>query len=98
MNMRDGLLLCIGKGNLDWNNSAPHGSGRILSRGVAKNVLSLEEFKNEMADVYSSSVNYNNLDESPMAYKNSEVLKTIIEPTVDILGLIKPCLNIKSNN
>lgn len=98
MNMRDGVLLCVGKGNEDWNCSAPHGAGRILSRSEAKRVLSIDEFKETMSDIYSTSVNAHTLDESPMAYKDSEIIMISIEPTVDIIDIVKPCLNLKSND
>ncbi|MGL5689949.1 MAG: RtcB family protein [Bacteroidales bacterium] len=97
LNMRDGILFCEGKGNEDWNMSAPHGAGRILSRSAAKSTLSLDEFKTEMEGIYSSSVNEFTLDEAPMAYKDSEMIKNAILPTVKVLDIIKPCLNIKAN-
>lgn len=95
-NMRDGLLICKGKGNDLWNNSAPHGAGRVLARGKAKNTLSLEEFEEKMKGIYSTSVVKETLDESPMAYKDSELIEILIEPTVEIVDRIKPILNIKS--
>lgn len=95
-NMRDGLLICKGKGNPDWNYSAPHGAGRVLSRGKAKNTLSMDEFTEKMKGIYSTSVVPETLDESPMAYKDSELIEILIEPTVDIVFRIKPILNIKS--
>lgn len=98
MNMRDGVLLCVGKGNEDWNCSAPHGAGRIMSRSEAKRVLSVEDFKDTMSNVFSTSVNQYTLDEAPMAYKDSEFIKSAIEPTVDIIEVIKPVLNLKSND
>jgi RNA-splicing ligase RtcB len=95
-NMRDGLLICKGKGNDSWNNSAPHGAGRVLARGKAKNTLSLEEFEEKMKGIYSTSVVKETLDESPMAYKDSEIIEILIDPTVEIVDRIKPILNIKS--
>ncbi len=94
-NMRDGILICKGKSNSDWNYSAPHGAGRVLSRGDAKRKLSIDEFKNQMKDVYSSSVNINTLDEAPNAYKDSKIIEDAIEPTAEIINRIKPVLNIK---
>jgi RNA-splicing ligase RtcB len=97
MNMRDGVLLCRGKGNPDWNFSAPHGAGRILSRSKAKQEVTLEEFEESMKGIYSSSVNKSTLDESPMVYKDMDVIKSCIEPTADIIKTIKPILNIKAS-
>jgi len=97
-NMRDGILLCEGKSNEDWNNTAPHGSGRLMSRGKAKESVSLEDFKRVMKDVYSTSVCKSTIDESPFAYKNSKMIETMIEPTVTILDRIKPILNIKDKS
>ena len=96
MNMRDGSLLCIGKGNLDWNFSAPHGAGRLMSRTVAKENLSLEEFESTMKDVYTSSVREGTLDEAPMAYKPmQEIIETTGE-TMEIIDILKPIYNFKS--
>ena len=96
MNMRDGILVCKGKGNPDWNYSAPHGAGRIYSRSKAKEQLSLEEFKREMEGIYSTSVNQSTIDESPMAYKPIDEITKHIKDTVEILYIIKPDLNIKA--
>lgn len=96
MNMRDGVLLCKGKGNPDWNYSAPHGAGRVLSRSEAKKKLQMEEFEKEMKGIYSSSVCESTLDESPMAYKDAKIIQECIGDTVEIIDLIKPVLNIKS--
>lgn len=97
INMRDGSLICIGKGNKDWNYSAPHGAGRIMSRAEAKKKLSLEEFKNQMSDVWSSSVNEDTLDEAPMAYKNIEDIVSNIGDTVEVIKTIKPIYNFKAS-
>jgi RNA-splicing ligase RtcB len=97
-NMRDGILLCEGKSNEDWNNTAPHGSGRLMSRGKAKESVSLDDFKRVMKDIYSTSVCKSTIDESPFAYKNSKMIETMIEPTVTILDRIKPILNIKDKS
>ncbi len=95
-NMQDGLIIGRGKGNDDWNNSAPHGAGRILSRGKAKRSLCVDEFKERMEDIYTSCVNEGTLDESPMAYKNSEEIIKYIEPTIEILHTVKPVYNFKA--
>lgn len=96
MNMRDGSLICIGKGNPDWNYSAPHGAGRLLSRKKAMQELSLDQFKKEMKGIWSSSVSEETLDESPMAYKPTKSIIENIEPTVSILKVIKPIYNFKA--
>lgn len=97
INMRDGSLICIGKGNDDWNQSAPHGAGRIMSRMQAKAKLSLDEFKDSMSNVWTSSVNQSTLDEAPMAYKPMNDIVDNIGDTVDILKVIKPVYNFKAN-
>ena len=94
-NMRDGLLICEGKSNNDWNYSAPHGAGRIMSRSEAKKKVDLSKFKTTMKDVYSTSITKDTLDESPFAYKNSELIEELIQPTAIILERVKPILNIK---
>lgn len=96
MNMADGILLCRGKGNKDWNYSAPHGAGRLYSRSEAKERLSMDVFKAQMSNVYSTSVCEGTLDESPMAYKNVQEIKELIEPTVEIVDTIVPLINIKA--
>lgn len=96
INMRDGSLICIGKGNEDWNYSAPHGAGRIMSRSKAKKTLELEEFKAEMSGIWSSTVNLETLDEAPMAYKNKDSIIENITPTADIVKIIKPIFNFKA--
>lgn len=97
MNMRDGSLLCKGKGNPDWNYSAPHGAGRIMSRGQAKEKVSLKEFQDSMKDVYTTSVYLSTIDESPMAYKPMESIVSNIGDTVEILEVIKPVYNFKAS-
>jgi len=94
-NMRDGILICEGKSNSEWNYSAPHGAGRVLSRSKAKEVLNIEEFKMEMENIFSTSINYGTIDESPMAYKDSSIIEKAIEPTCKILDRIKPIHNLK---
>lgn len=97
MNMRDGSLICTGKGNPDWNFSAPHGAGRLMSRSEAKSSVSLEEFAESMKGIYSTSVCESTLDESPMAYKPMDEIIANIEPTVDIVKVIKPVYNFKAH-
>lgn len=97
INMRDGSIIAIGKGNAEWNNSAPHGAGRLMSRGKARENITLEEFKDSMKDVWTTSVNENTLDESPMAYKPIEEILSNINNTVDIIDVIKPIYNFKAN-
>ncbi len=97
INMRDGSLICVGKGNVEWNQSAPHGAGRLLSRSVAKRELSMEEYEMEMEGIYTTCVNYSTLDESPMAYKSMENLLANIGPTAEILHHIKPIYNFKAS-
>lgn len=96
INMRDGSILAVGKGNPAWNYSAPHGAGRILSRRQARKKISLQEFKDSMRDVYSTSVRAATLDEAPMAYRPlNEILKNI-KDSVEVLEVIKPIYNYKS--
>lgn len=97
INMRDGSVLAIGKGNPEWNFSAPHGAGRIMSRTVAKNTLNLEEYKEAMKGVYTTSVNEATLDEAPMAYKSLEDIIDVIRETVDVIDVMKPIYNFKAN-
>ncbi len=96
MNMRDGSLICIGKGNEDWNCSAPHGAGRLMSRSKAFQTLSVEEFGRQMEGIYTTTANANTLDESPMAYKDMSDIIANIEPTAEIVGTIKPAYNFKA--
>ena len=98
MNMRDGSLICMGKGNEDWLCSAPHGAGRIMSRAKAFETLRMEDFKESMRGVYSTSVCEGTLDEAPMVYKPIEVIKEDIKDTVDILSVIKPVYNFKAKD
>ena len=96
INMRDGSLICIGKGNEDWNCSAPHGAGRLLSRSGARDSLSMEQYKEEMAGIFTTCVTESTIDESPMAYKNKDEIVAQIEPTADIVAQIKPVYNFKA--
>ena len=98
MNMRDGSLICIGKGNLDWNCSAPHGAGRSFSRSKANENISLDEFKKSMEGIWTTSVNSSTIDESPMAYKPVEDIINNIDDTVSIQTIIKPVYNFKASN
>lgn len=97
VNMRDGSLICKGKGNPDWNYSAPHGAGRLMSRSAAKEKLSLEEYSTTMSGIWSTSVSQATLDEAPMAYKPIENLLENIADTVEVIDIIKPCYNFKAS-
>ena len=96
INMRDGSVLAVGKGNADWNFSAPHGAGRIMSRGTAKEQLSMEDYKNSMAGIYTTSISEGTLDESPQAYKSLDDIIDVIGDTVDIIEVMKPVYNFKA--
>lgn len=96
MNMRDGSLICVGKGNEDWNFSAPHGAGRIMSRSKAKEYVSLKEFKDSMNGIYSTSVCESTIDESPMVYKPMQEIIDNVKDTVNIVDIIKPIYNFKA--
>lgn len=98
INMRDGSLICTGKGNKDWNKSAPHGAGRLMSRSQAKENFTVDEFEKTMkeAGIYTTSVGQETLDECPMTYKPMQEIIDNIEPTVDIIDIIKPIYNFKA--
>jgi RNA-splicing ligase RtcB len=96
INMRDGSLICMGKGNEDWNCSAPHGAGRLMSRSAAFERLTMAEYEAEMAGIYSTCVVPDTLDESPMAYKNMDEIVENIQPTAEIVCRIKPIYNFKA--
>lgn len=98
INMRDGCIIGYGKGNEDWNCSAPHGAGRIMSRSKAKEIVSLEEFEKSMDGIYTTSVNESTIDESPMVYKTMNEILENIKDTVDIYKIIKPVYNFKASN
>ena len=98
INMRDGSVLAIGKGNPEWNYSAPHGAGRLMSRMKAKQELSMEEYKNTMAGIYTTSVNENTLDEAAMAYKSLEDIIDVIRESVDVIEVMKPIYNFKASD
>ena len=98
INMRDGALICIGKGNDDWNQSAPHGAGRLMSRSEARNSISMKEYTESMSGIYTTSVNKGTLDESPMAYKPIDEIVKNIEPTAEIVSHIRPIYNFKAGD
>ena len=97
INMRDGSVLAVGKGNADWNFSAPHGAGRIMSRTAARERLDMDEYRREMTGVYTTSVNEATLDEAPMAYKSLEDIIDVIRESVDVIEVLKPIYNFKAN-
>lgn len=98
INMRDGSLICTGKGNEDWNFSAPHGAGRLMSRREARETFSVSEFKEQMNGIYTTSIGQDTLDECPMAYKSMNDIINNISPTVSIDSIIKPIYNFKAGN
>lgn len=97
INMRDGSILAIGRGNPEWNYSAPHGAGRLMSRTKAKDTLDLEEYKKQMEGVYTTSVNEATLDEAPMAYKSLEDIVDSVRESVDVIEVLKPIYNFKAS-
>lgn len=96
INMRDGSVLAVGKGNADWNYSAPHGAGRIMSRGDAKIKLSMDDYKKSMAGIYTTSISEGTIDESPQAYKSLDDIIDVINDTVEIIDVMKPVYNFKA--
>jgi RNA-splicing ligase RtcB len=96
MNMRDGSLLCVGKGNPKWNYSAPHGAGRLMGRGEAKRIISIDDFKASMDGIYTSCVSLGTIDESPMAYKPMDEITKHIGDTAEILDVLKPVYSFKA--
>ncbi len=98
VNMRDGSLICTGKGNEDWNESAPHGAGRLMSRSAARQAFTVSEFKKQMSGVYTTSVNKGTLDECPMAYKGMEEIVANIADTAEIDKIIRPVYNFKAGD
>jgi len=96
INMRDGSVIALGKGNPEWNYSAPHGAGRVMSRSKAKEALNLEEYKEAMKGIYTTSVNESTLDEAPMAYKSLENIIDVIRDSVEIIDIMKPVYNFKA--
>lgn len=97
INMRDGCIIGIGKGNEDWNCSAPHGAGRVMSRSKAKELVSLEEYEDSMKGIFTTSVSRSTIDESPMAYKTMEEIIANIADTVEVVNIIKPVYNFKAS-
>ncbi len=98
INMRDGSVLAIGRGNPDWNFSAPHGAGRLMSRIAAKNRLTMEEYRESMKGIYTTSVNEETLDEAPMAYKSLADIIDVIRDSVDVIEVLKPVFNFKASD
>lgn len=98
MNMRDGSLVCVGKGNDDWNQSAPHGAGRLMSRSKARESISLGAYRETMRNVHSSCISYDTIDEAPFAYKDMKEIMGCIGPTCDVLEIIKPIYNFKASS
>lgn len=98
INMRDGSVIAVGKGNPEWNYSAPHGAGRLMSRSKAKEMIDMEEYRRSMEGIYTTSVNENTLDESPMAYKSLEDIIDVIKDSVDIIDIMKPVFNFKASD
>ncbi len=97
INMRDGCLICKGKGNADWNYTAPHGAGRLMKRSDAKDTITLDEYKEAMKGIFSTSVNESTIDESPMAYRSIEDIVDVVEPTVEIIDITTPVYNFKAS-
>lgn len=97
LNMRDGSLLAIGRGKSDWNYSAPHGAGRLISRGKSKELITLDEFVKSMEGIYSTSINESTIDESPMAYKDSKEIESLISDSVEVKEHLLPVYNFKAS-
>lgn len=98
INMRDGSVLAVGKGNAEWNYSAPHGAGRIMSRRKAKESLDMDEYKKTMEGIYTTSINEKTLDEAPMAYKSLDDIIDVIKESVDVIDIMKPIYNFKASD
>lgn len=96
--MRDGCIVGIGKGNKDWNCSAPHGAGRLMSRSKAKELISMDEYEQSMEGIYTTSVNRSTIDESPMAYKPMNEILENIRDTVEIERIVHPAYNFKASD
>lgn len=97
LNMRDGSIIGVGKGNADWNCSGPHGAGRLMSRSKAREAISMDDFKSAMGGIFTTSVNESTLDESPMAYKDAGEIIELVKDTIDIVEVIKPIYNFKAS-
>lgn len=98
INMRDGSVLAVGRGNAEWNDSAPHGAGRVMSRMKAKDTLTMDEYRRSMQGIYTTSVCENTLDEAPMAYKSLADIIDVIKETVDVIDVMKPVYNFKASD
>lgn len=98
INMRDGSVLAVGRGNPEWNDSAPHGAGRVMSRMKAKGTLTMDEYRRSMQGIYTTSVCENTLDEAPMAYKSLADIIDVIKETVDVIDVMKPVYNFKASD
>jgi len=98
INMRDGSVLAVGRGTPDWNYSAPHGAGRLMSRGAARAALSIDDYQKAMEGIYTTSVNASTLDEAPMAYKSLEDIIGVIRDSVDVIDIMKPIYNFKASD
>ena len=98
INMRDGSVLAVGKGNEEWNYSAPHGAGRLMSRTKAKETLNMEDYRKAMEGIYTTSVNNSTLDEAPFAYKSLDDIIDAIRESVDIIDIMKPIYNFKASD
>ena len=96
--MRDGSLICVGKGNDDWNCSAPHGAGRLMSRSAALKAIKMDDYEAEMCGIFTTSVNRKTLDEAPMAYKSMDEIISHIAPTAEIIERVRPTYNFKASN
>ena len=96
INMRDGSLICVGKGNDDWNQSAPHGAGRLMSRKEARNTIPMKDYKAAMEGIFTTCVNKNTVDEAPMAYKSMVDIVAHIGPTAEIVKVVRPVYNFKA--
>ena len=97
MNMRDGSIIAVGKGNEDWNNSAPHGAGRLMSRAKARATLNIDDYKKSMEGIFTTSVSKDTIDEAPASYKSTEKIIEQIADTVDVIEVIKPVYNFKAS-
>lgn len=97
INMRDGSVLAVGKGNPEWNFSAPHGAGRVMSRTRARAILRMEEYRAAMSGIYTTSVNEETIDEAPMAYKSLEDIVDVIQESVEVVDVMKPLYNFKAS-
>lgn len=95
INMKDGSILAVGKGNEDWNNSAPHGAGRLMSRREAKRTFNIDEFRDQMEGIYSTTVHKGTLDEIPSAYKDIDVILESLDETAEVIDILKPIFNFK---